>query len=99
MSLVTQLRSERAQLNSQLQALAQKDASGTALSADELAQFTSLESQITDLSAKIARAEAAERINAQAAVPVNESARGITSPPATSHITVTDNAPPGAQVA
>lgn len=99
MSLVTQLRSERAQLNSQLQALAQKDAGGTALSADELAQFTSLESQITELSGKIARAEAAERINAQAAVPVNESARGIASPPATAHITVTDNEPPGAKMA
>ena len=99
MSLVTQLRSERAQLNSQLQALAQKDASGAALSADELAQFTSLETQITELTAKLARAEAAERINAQAAVPVNEGARGIASPPATPQITVTDNAPPGAQVA
>nr|WP_315540179.1 phage major capsid protein [uncultured Comamonas sp.] len=99
MSLVTQLRSERAQLNNQLQALAQKDASGAALSADELTQFTSLETQITELSAKITRAESAERINAQAAVPVNESARGIASPPATAHITVTDNEPPGAKMA
>lgn len=101
MSLVTQLRSERAQLNAQLQALAQKDATGTALSADELEQFTSLETQINDLTSKISRAEAAERINAQAAVPVNEGARGIASPPGASsaHITVTDNERPGAKMA
>lgn len=99
MSLVTQLRSERAQLNAQLQTLAKKDATGTALSADELEQFTSLETQINDLTAKISRAEAAERINAQAAVPVNEGARGIASPPGTAHITVTDNEPPGAKMA
>lgn len=99
MSLVTKLRSERAQLNATLQTLAQKDAGGTALSAEELQQFSSLEMQINDLTAKIARAEAAERLNAAAAVPVNESARGITGPPASAHITVTDNAPAGAQVA
>lgn len=99
MSIVTQLRSERAGLNAQLQALAQKDAAGTTLSAQELEQFTQLETQISELSAKITRAEAAERINAQSAVPVNEGARGITSPPATAHITVTDNEPPGAKMA
>lgn len=99
MSLVTKLRSERAQLNASLQTLAQKEAGGTSLSAEELQQFTSLETQINDLTAKISRAEAAERLNAAAAVPVNESARGIAGPPANAHITVTDNAPPGAQVA
>lgn len=100
MSLVTQLRSERARLNDSLQALAKKDAAGETLSAEELQQFTSLESQINDLTAKIARAEAAERINAAAAVPVNESARGINGPPGSNpHITVADNAPPGASVA
>lgn len=99
MSLVTQLRSERAQLNDTLQALAKKDAAGEQLSAEELQQFTSLESQIGELSAKIARAESAERLNAAAAVPVNESARGINGPPAGAHVTVTDNAPPGASVA
>lgn len=100
MSLVTQLRSERAQLNTQLQALAQKEAGGDTLSAEELQQFTSLESQMADLTAKIARAESAERLAASAAVPVTESGRGIASPPGqTPHITVTSNEAPGAQAA
>lgn len=100
MSLVTQLRSERAQLNTQLQALAKKEADGATLSAEELQQFTSLESQMADLTAKITRAESAERLAASAAVPVTESGRGIASPPAAApHITVHDNAPAGTRVA
>lgn len=101
MSLVTQLRSERAQLNTQLQALAQKEAGGETLSAEELQQFTSLESQMADLTAKITRAESAERLAASAAVPLSESGRGIASPPAAAspHITVHDNAPAGTRVA
>lgn len=100
MPTVTQLRSERAQLNASLQALAQKEAGGESLSAEEMQQFTALESQIGDLTAKIARAEAAERANAQAAVPVQESGPGITSPPAAvPHMTVHDNAPSGLRVA
>ena len=97
MSQVTQLRSERAALNQQLQALAKKDSTGEALSAEELAQFTSLETQMTELSAKIARAESAEKANAAAAVPVNESAQGNNSPPA--NITVTSNEAPGVKAA
>ncbi|WP_330114914.1 phage major capsid protein [Pseudomonas sp. JS3066] len=82
MSLVLQMRSERAKLNTQLQALAQLEAGGAALSAEQLAEFADLEAKITDLSAKISRAEAAERMAAASAVPVSESAAGNNSPPA-----------------
>jgi hypothetical protein len=81
MSLVLQMRNERAGLVAQVQALAQIEAGGGSLSAEQLQQFTSLESQINDLTAKISRAESAERLAAASAVPVNESAQGATSPP------------------
>ncbi|WP_416311161.1 phage major capsid protein [Pseudomonas sp. W03] len=82
MSLVLQMRSERASLNTQLQALAKIEADGGTLSAEQLTQFAELESQITSLSEKISRAEAAERAAASAAVPVDEGAAGNNSPPA-----------------
>jgi HK97 family phage major capsid protein len=97
MSLVLKLRSERAQLNTELQAIAKKEADGTALSAEDLARFTELEGQINSLTSQIARAESAERANAAAAVPVNESAQGIAGPP--THVSVTSNQPPGAKMA
>ncbi|MEN1707975.1 phage major capsid protein, partial [Pseudomonas aeruginosa] len=81
MSLVLQMRSERAKLNDQLQALAKIEADGDSLTAEQLAEFGNLESQINALTDKISRAESAERAAASAAVPVNESARGITGPP------------------
>ena len=82
MSLVLQMRNERAGLVTQVQALAKVEADGGSLSAEQLQQFTSLESQINDLTSKISRAETAERLAAASAVPVNESAQGATSPPA-----------------
>lgn len=81
MSLVLQMRNERAGLVAQVQALAQIEAGGGSLSGEQLQQFTSLESKINDLTAKISRAESAERLAAASAVPVNESAQGATSPP------------------
>lgn len=81
MSLVTQLRSERAQLVVSVQALAKIEAEGGSLTAEQLTQFTQLEAQVNGLTEKISRAEAAERMAAASAVPVNESAQGITSPP------------------
>lgn len=81
MSQVLKLRNERAQLNTQLQALAKIEAEGGSLSTEQLAQFEQLESQINELTAKISRAEAAERMAAASAVPVNESAQGIAGPP------------------
>ncbi|MBU0565097.1 MAG: phage major capsid protein [Gammaproteobacteria bacterium] len=82
MSNVLQLRSERAELNTKLQALAKLEAGGTNLSAEQLQEFISLEAQIADLSAKITRAEAAEKSAALSAVPVDEGAQGKQSPPA-----------------
>lgn len=82
MSLVLKLRSERAQLNTQLQALAKIESDGGSLSADQLAEFTQLEAQINELTDKISRAEVAERASAATAVPVEEGAAGITYPPA-----------------
>src|SRR5690554_4600107 len=82
MSLVLKLRSERAQLNAELQALAKIEAEGGALSAEQLEQFTKLESQINELTDKLSRAKAAERAAAVASVPVSESAQGIAGPPA-----------------
>ncbi|WDH24101.1 phage major capsid protein [Pseudomonas chlororaphis] len=81
MSLVLQMRSERATLVAQVQALAQIEASGVALTADQLTQFAQLETQVNELTAKISRAETTERITAAAAVPVAESAQGNNSPP------------------
>lgn len=82
MSLVLQMRSERAELNTKLQALAKIESTGGILSSEQLQEFTTLESQIADLSAKITRAEQAEKSAALSAVPVDEGAQGAQSPPA-----------------
>ncbi|EQM72023.1 phage major capsid protein [Pseudomonas tohonis] len=82
MSQVLKLRSERAQLNDELQALAKLDATET-LNEEQLTRFTELEGQITALTDRIARAEVAERAAAASAVPVEEGAQGIQSPPGT----------------
>lgn len=82
MSLVTQLRSERAALNASIQALAKIETGGGALTAEQLTQFADLEAQFNALTDRLSRAETAERLAAATAVPLNESAQGITSPPA-----------------
>ncbi|MDT3720343.1 phage major capsid protein [Pseudomonas oryzihabitans] len=99
MSKVLQLRSERAELNTTLQALAKIEAEGGSLSAEQLAQFTQLETQINALTDKITRAEAAERIAAANSVPVSEGAQGINGPPA--HVSGPFNqpTPPGVAMA
>jgi HK97 family phage major capsid protein len=79
MSLVLQLRSERAKLNDTLQALAKIEAGGGALSVEQLAQFISLEAEFNALTDKISRAEQAERMAAASAVPVSELAKGRTN--------------------
>jgi len=82
MSLVIQMRSERAALNVAIQALAKVEAGSASLSAEQLAQFVDLEAQINAITDKISRAEVAERLAAASAVPLNESAQGINGPPA-----------------
>lgn len=99
MSLVTQLRSERATINSSIQALAQIEAAGTALSAEQLAQFEQLSTQFNVLTDKLARAEAAERMATTSAVPVNESAQGINGPPSNISGPFTAKPVPGANMA
>ena len=84
MSLVTQLRSERAKLNEQIQALALIEAEGGSLDAEQLARFQQLGVEFNVLTDKLSRAEAAERMATASAVPVSESAQGITSPPSIS---------------
>lgn len=81
MSLVTQLRSERARLNGEIQALAKIEADGGSLSVEQLAQFTQLGAEFNALGDKIARAESAERAAAASATPVEEGAQGINGPP------------------
>ncbi|MDD1133591.1 phage major capsid protein [Pseudomonas shahriarae] len=81
MSLVLQMRSERAKLNESIQALAQLESKGETLSAEQLTQFAALETQFNALTDKISRAEQAERMAAASAVPLNESAQGLNSPP------------------
>lgn len=99
MSLVTQLRSERAQLNGQIQGLAQIEAGGGSLTAEQLAQFTQLSADFNVLGDKITRAESAERMAASAAVEVDVSAQGINGPPKT-HVSVSGTKPvPGANMA
>lgn len=100
MPSVLELRNERAKLNEQLQAIAKLEAAGETLSVEQLANFAELEAKITDLSAKITRAETVERLAAASAVPVNESAQGINGPP-TGHISgpFTQPPKPGVQMA
>lgn len=99
MSLVTQLRSERATINSSIQALAQIEAAGTALSAEQLAQFEQLSTQFNQLTEKLARAEAAERMATASAVPVSEGAQGLNGPPGSISGPFTAKPVPGANMA
>ena len=99
MSLVTQLRSERATINGEIQALAQLEAGGTALSAEQLTQFEQLSTQFNELTDKLKRAETAERMAAANAVPVDESAQGLNGPPGNISGPFTGKPVPGANMA
>ena len=99
MSLVTQLRSERATINGQIQALAQLEAAGTSLTAEQLAQVEQLSTQFNGLTEKLARAEAAERMATASAVPVSEGAQGVNGPPGSISGPFTAKPVPGANMA
>ncbi|KWZ43408.1 phage capsid protein [Burkholderia savannae] len=77
---INELRRERAAINQRVQALAQIEADGTALSAEQQAEFDQLSSKFNDLSAQIERAEAAERMAAAAAVPVDPTPAAVAAP-------------------
>ena len=70
MDPITALQAKRAGINERIQALAVLEATGTELSAEQLAEFTDLEAQFKAIDAQIGRAKAAEAAAAAAAVPV-----------------------------
>jgi HK97 family phage major capsid protein len=72
MPTINELRSERAKVNASVQALAKIEADGGQLTAEQLAEFTGLQTKFADLTAQITRMEAAESIAAAAAVPVDK---------------------------
>lgn len=73
MKTIETLRRERGEIAAQVKALADQEASGTALSDEQLKQFADLEAQANQISAAIARQESAERLMAAQAVPVKAS--------------------------
>jgi len=79
---INELRRERAAINQRVQALAQIEAGGTALSAEQQTEFDQLSTKFNDLSSQIERAEAAERMAAAAAVPVDPTPAAVAAPAA-----------------
>ncbi|WP_265432604.1 phage major capsid protein [Aeromonas salmonicida] len=76
MKTIETLRRERGEIVAQITALADLEKQGGVLSAEQLAEFTSLESRVAEISAQISRLETAERLAAQQAVPVQASTTG-----------------------
>ncbi len=70
MPQIEELRRQRAGINDQIQALAALETEGKELSAEQLEQFSSLSAQFETITAKMARAEAAELAAAAVAKPV-----------------------------
>ena len=64
------LRQQRARLNEQAQALATLEAAGTELTAEQVEEFASLQTQFATIGAQISRMEAAEQMAAAAAQPI-----------------------------
>lgn len=79
---INELRRERESLNQQVQALAQVEAGGVALSSEQHAEFASLSAKFNELTAQIERAETAERMAAAAAVPVDPTPAAVLAPAA-----------------
>ncbi|AIY65192.1 phage major capsid protein [Pseudoalteromonas piratica] len=67
---ITQMRREQAAIADQVKALADKEQKGEQLSAEDQAKFTELSTQFDELTAKISRAEQAEKMAAATAEPV-----------------------------
>lgn len=82
MPKVHELRAERAKINEQVQALAAAEVENGSLTAEQHSQFSDLSAQFKELTAKIERAEQAESMAAQAAVPVQSHVRKVDSIPA-----------------
>ena len=82
MSKIHELRSERAQINDRVQALAAIEAENGSLTTEEQAEFGQLQASFEALSAQIERLEAAERMAATSAVPVSQAAPKANQPQA-----------------
>ncbi|MEH6434296.1 phage major capsid protein [Massilia sp. DD77] len=96
MPTINELRSERAKVNASVQALAKIEADGGQLNAEQVQQFTDLQAKFDDLTAQIGRMEAAERVAAAAAVPVDRaqaSAHQPQAPPAAASMPATPRTP------
>ncbi|KDD10024.1 phage major capsid protein [Bordetella bronchiseptica] len=74
---IHELRSERARINDQVQALATVEAESGQLTAEQQQEFATLSAKFSDLTAQIDRAESAERMAAAAAVPVQTPAQVV----------------------
>lgn len=94
---IHEIRSERAKVNDQIQALAKVEAEGGQLSVEQLAQFDALQTQFEAFTKQIERAEAADRAAASTARP----AQGLEALGASRTVPVQPRTPdvPGAQVA
>lgn len=71
---IEELRRLRAGVHDKVQVLANKEVAGEALTADELTQFTALQTEFDGLTAQITRMEGAERMAAALAQPVKAAA-------------------------
>jgi len=81
MSKILEMKARRAELAAEVKTLAQLEAAGTELSAEQLADIEAKQKEFDELGAKINRAEAAERMAASAATQV-ETLRVQGAPPA-----------------
>jgi len=82
MPTINELRSERAKVNASVQALALIEAGGGQLTAEQLVEFTGLQTKFGELTAQITRMEASESMAAAAAVPVDRALSAIHQPAA-----------------
>ncbi|WP_046168271.1 phage major capsid protein [Chromobacterium vaccinii] len=71
MSVVLELKKRRADLSAAVNQLAALEATGAALNAEQVASIDAMQKEFDDIGAKIARAEAAERMTAATAQPVD----------------------------
>lgn len=81
MPKIEELRRKRAEVNDQIQALAQVEDESGGLTAEQLEEFEALSKQFEEFSTQLDRAERIERMNATAATPV-ESYSGRSQAPA-----------------
>lgn len=93
-----ELRSERAKINDQVQALANAETENGNLTAEQEAEFAELSNRFNELTAAINRTEAAERMAAAAATPIEEPSP-VRQAQAQPMVQVTSNERPGTGMA